>query len=88
MGRSNDVPKLRNFVRWPSLAAACLSLNSCHQKQEQSPGPSITVQLPAPHPYAPRAPVPGFSNDALDPSFEEPPAALAAPSEEVSQNSL
>jgi hypothetical protein len=74
---------------WPLVAVACLLFNACNQKRDEGPAPSITVQLPPPRPYAPPAPAPGFSAEALAQSYEEPPMALASPIEaEESQNSL
>jgi hypothetical protein len=73
----------------PSFVAACLLFTGCNQKQGQDSEPSITVQLPPPRPYVPHVPAPGFSDEAIEPSFEEPPTPLASPSEkDLSQNLL
>jgi hypothetical protein len=75
-------------VGWRSLGLACLLCNGCNQKQDQVSGSSITVELPSPRPRVSHAPEPGFSDEALAPSFEEPPTPLDAPAEqEESKNS-
>jgi hypothetical protein len=66
---------IKLITRWGLVAIAIAMSGSCnYEAPERNSRSSVTVQLPAPKPYIPALPTPGFSQPIQD-DFVEPTAA-------------